>query len=58
MDSRLGRRERQEPSHTARLCSVWHRMSTTSGLVPTNSILLAARNLVVSWKIGFRLNVS
>jgi hypothetical protein len=32
------------PSHTARSCSVWRRMSTTSGLVPTNFISLAAHH--------------
>ena len=44
--------------HTARSCFVWPRVSTKSGLAPTNFISLAGHNLAVNWKIGSRPNVS
>ena len=51
-------RERQDAGHTARSCFVWPRVSTKSGLAPTNFFSLAGHNLAVNWKIGSRPNVS
>jgi hypothetical protein len=51
-------RERRDTGHTARSCFVWLRVSTKSGLAPTNFISLAGHNLAGSWKTGFRPNVS
>lgn len=51
-------RERQDAGHTARSCFVWPRVSTKSGVAPTNFISLAGHNLAASWKTGFRPNVS
>src|SRR5258708_30375544 len=42
----------------ARSCFVWPGVSTKSGVAPTKFISLAGHNLAVSWKTGFRPNVS
>src|SRR5580704_7171828 len=44
--------------HTKRSCSVWPGVSTKSAVAPTNFISRAGHNLAVSWKTGFRPNVS
>ncbi|HLJ49843.1 MAG TPA: hypothetical protein VKU01_27705, partial [Bryobacteraceae bacterium] len=58
MEFRPAGRERHDPDHTARLSFAWPRVSTKSGLAPTNCISLAGHNLAVNWKIGFKPNVS